>query len=107
MIEGLFFGLDRLGDYMLFKINHSDVLLIAKTLGGSELALRFVDGKECVEHSKYLAGRYSVYLCPEEAKLMTELLSGLLVNSGVDDTGALNAIGQQIEILIDTFGCIN
>lgn len=88
---------------MHFKINLSDVTLIANTLVGSDLASKFVDVEECVENGKYPTGRYAIDLSSSEAELIIELLSNLLMNSGLEDSGELNSVGQQVEMLIDTF----
>lgn len=88
---------------MRFKINHSDVSLIANALVDSDLASKFVGVEEHVENGKYPTGRYLIDLNNEETELITELLANLLVSSGVDDTGELNTTGKQVEMLIDIF----
>ena len=89
---------------MHFKINHSDVSLIANVLVNSDLASKFVDVGECVENGKYPTGRYVIDLSRSEAEFIIEHLSNLLMNSGLDDKGELNPVGQQVETLIDIFG---
>jgi hypothetical protein len=91
---------------MKYKINDSDIGVIIAAIKDSELATKIErikkDG-QFVEKDKYPTGRYVIEVSDVESEKIIDSLSEQLMNVGVDESGEPNALGKQIESLIDTF----
>jgi len=91
---------------MQFKINLSDIKLLISVVGDSDLIVRLHESEnagEYFEKGKYPTGRYVLELSEEESETITDSLSDHLMTSGLDENEEPNAVGLQVEKLIDVF----
>lgn len=91
---------------MQFKINLSNVKLLISVVKDPDLIIKlhgFENAGEYFEKGKYPTGRYVLELSEEESEIITDSLSDHLMTSGLNENDEPNAVGFQVEKLIDVF----
>lgn len=91
---------------MQFRINLSDIKLLIEVVEETTLVNKLIEYEkvgQCFKKGKYPTGRYLIDLSEGEVELVIDSLSDHLMSSGLNEGGEPNALGLQIESLIDVF----
>ncbi|MEP3910456.1 MAG: hypothetical protein ABJN40_00035 [Sneathiella sp.] len=89
---------------MQFKFKLPDIRLFVDVVDDQVLVNKFVEYEKSGPYfakGKYPTDRYLVDLSKGEIELVIDALSNHLMTSGLNDDGEPNALGFQIETLID------
>lgn len=91
---------------MQFKINLSDIKLLIEEVEDAALVKRLIEYEkdgQYFEKGKYPSGQYLIDLSEDEVEVVINSLSDYLMIYGVSNDGEPNALGLQVETLIDVF----
>lgn len=86
--------------------NHLQILKSLKLSG--ELSEKVSSAVAVVEQSQekdYATSRFRVDLDDEQIETLVDALGNRLLTAGIDENSEVNAVGREIETLIDVFCC--